>query len=789
MALDEETINAQLDLLATHRRTLAVYLRQQAELGVLAPPGVINGIAEAQSAIRDIKEQLRAADAPVGDEPNDNARPAASAAPTRLSPQEQRNRRAMLQKVKIIWIDGLLEQSLAKELRIALDLIEQPDAVDLPLNALVQELNRAPQPIPPGASIIDMFDQTGGALLILGAPGSGKTTLLLELARDLIVRAEQDESFPIPVVFNLSSWAARRRPLTDWLAEELNARYDAPRKLAQEWIDTDVVLPLLDGLDEVAAEHRGDCVAAINTYRQAHGLAPLAVSSRVADYQSLGAKLRLGGAVVVQPLTAQQVGEYVRRAGEDLAAAARDDGAFGDLLDTPLMLSILQATYSHAPPASLQDGETIDQRRLFDAYLAAMFQRRSKNASYSPQQIIRWLGWVALKMTRQSQTVLLVERLQPDWLSTRAGRLQYALLDRLGFGLICGLFVGSIVELGFGTIYRLVVGLIGGVIVGLIGGLVALLFGGRNDVEALQQRRIGRIIADALVGGAAVGLVSGAIGGAFGRVLGGAAEGPLSGMVYEVGGGAFGGLLGGLVGGLMGILTGKPGVAPRRVMVVERLRWSGGRAWRSAASGLVGGLAYGVVVGTIVGLVVTLDPRVLNDLFSVLLFDLIIGLMGGVIFGLGGALLGGLVGGLGSGPLTTSIQVNEGIRRSARSALVGGAVGGLIFGLIAGLVWGLLGGLDLGLVIALVFGLVGGLAGALAFGGYACLSHMALRLVLAYNGSLPLRLVPFLDYCAERIFLRKVGGGYIFVHRLLMEHFASLYNEQTEADERDGAVV
>ena len=46
------------------------------------------------------------------------------------------------------------------------------------------------------------------------------------------------------------------------------------------------------------------------------------------------------------------------------------------------------------------------------------------------------------------------------------------------------------------------------------------------------------------------------------------------------------------------------------------------------------------------------------------------------------------------------------------------------------------------------------------------------------NGFLPLRLVPFLDYCAERIFLRKVGGGYIFIHRLLMEHFASLYAEQ-----------
>jgi hypothetical protein len=34
-----------------------------------------------------------------------------------------------------------------------------------------------------------------------------------------------------------------------------------------------------------------------------------------------------------------------------------------------------------------------------------------------------------------------------------------------------------------------------------------------------------------------------------------------------------------------------------------------------------------------------------------------------------------------------------------------------------------------------------------------------------------------LDYCADLIFLRKVGG-YIFIHRLLLEHFAAL----TEAD-------
>jgi hypothetical protein len=30
------------------------------------------------------------------------------------------------------------------------------------------------------------------------------------------------------------------------------------------------------------------------------------------------------------------------------------------------------------------------------------------------------------------------------------------------------------------------------------------------------------------------------------------------------------------------------------------------------------------------------------------------------------------------------------------------------------------------------------------------------------------------------IFLRKVGGGYIFVHRLLLEYFASLEPEEEE---------
>jgi hypothetical protein len=136
-----------------------------------------------------------------------------------------------------------------------------------------------------------------------------------------------------------------------------------------------------------------------------------------------------------------------------------------------------------------------------------------------------------------------------------------------------------------------------------------------------------------------------------------------------------------------------------------------------------------------------------------LLNRLVVAPVVGLGFGLGFGLLGGLVVGLVIG-------------------LLGGLVIGLVNGLLFGLVWGLLFGL--------LFGLVWGLESALNYGGSAALNHYTFRWMLYRNGCLPLRPVPFLDYCAERIFLRKVGGGYIFVHRLLMEHFASQDTEALE---------
>ena len=46
--------------------------------------------------------------------------------------------------------------------------------------------------------------------------------------------------------------------------------------------------------------------------------------------------------------------------------------------------------------------------------------------------------------------------------------------------------------------------------------------------------------------------------------------------------------------------------------------------------------------------------------------------------------------------------------------------------------------------------------------------------MLRRAGCVPKGYVAFLDYAADCILLRKVGGGYIFVHRLLLDYFAAL---------------
>jgi hypothetical protein len=74
--LSDDEITEQQQLLAAHRRTLAIYLQQQAEIGrAYSPPSLMNGIAEARTNIRRIKQRLRDAGVATADHPDDSEAP------------------------------------------------------------------------------------------------------------------------------------------------------------------------------------------------------------------------------------------------------------------------------------------------------------------------------------------------------------------------------------------------------------------------------------------------------------------------------------------------------------------------------------------------------------------------------------------------------------------------------------------------------------------------------------------------------------------------------------------
>jgi hypothetical protein len=653
---------------------------------------------------------------------------------------------------------------------------------------VVDLLTNTPQPLPPGTAIDELFDRHDGALLIFGGPGGGKTTLLLQLARALLASAEWNPGYPMPIVFNLSSWGRQRQPLADWLAEELNAKYDVPHKLGRAWVAEDQIIALLDGLDEVEEGQRAACADAINAFRKEHGFMRMAICCRQAEYERLPRQLRLGGAVLAQPLTPEQIDAYLARGGEPLVglrAAVHVDLALQELAQSPLMLGIMIGAYRGQRARALlgQGAAGGQQKRLFAAYVDRMFARRSADALYSREQTERWLAWLARAMQRQGQSVFLIEGLQPDRLKTQAARTLYTLLDRLGFGLI------------FGTTLALLFGWLG-----LLTGLLFGIFGGANPAVAQSQKHPKARILNAIKGlfvGGLLGLGNGLLSTAADWLQNAnrfaPAQSPL--VTYAPLYLTFISFIsiGAIIGGLAGALIGSPSIEPRWITVVERLRWSWNKAQRSAISALAFGLLLGVlyIVGTLPSELSKIEwsagnfqasgatAKQVESLRRAEVGDLTRTLSLGTLgFSLGGALLAALIGGLENGTLATTATPNQGIRRSARSAIMGALLSALLGALVTGVPVGLSSGLVEGLEAGILTGLLGILIGSLAFGGYALLSHLALRFVLWRSGAMPWRYADFLDYAASRVFLRKVGGGYIFVHRMLLEYFADLPDAQ-----------
>jgi len=236
-------------------------------------------------------------------------------------------------------------------------------------------------------------------------------------------------------------------------------------------------------------------------------------------------------------------------------------------------------------------------------------------------------------------------------------------------------------------------------------------------------------------------------------------------------------MAGSLLGGVLAYLLGAAVLGEYVVYFTAILCVAGGmlvglsfdRGWDRNALAVKCCLASYVVLGF--AIVLRFGPsdgyRLLGWLLSRLLTPLMFGSLGGLV-----SLIDGVVPSIPESRETP----NQGTLRSGRNAIGVAALCALL-GSLAGLVE------NSGL--ALAGALVGGLAGLLSgmqYGGRFFLQHWVTRSLLWCYGDMPLNYVRFLDYATSRNFLRRVGGGYSFFHRMLLDHFAKSSTEVAEVD-------
>jgi hypothetical protein len=539
-------------------------------------------------------------------------------------------------------------------------------------------------------------------LVVTGEAGAGKTTLAMELMLALIEEREPDA--PVPVRLSAGEWDTTVS-LDDHLTAYLVRAYQWPRSMAVQLVRQRLVLPVLDGLDEMdptlpdgspdpEARRARAALQALNRYQDGRNAAPLVLTCRTSHYDVLGQAIHLVKAahIAIEPVDATDAQSYLAARTTDPARwqplldtlRSQPHGVLSRTLSTPWRLCLAATVYAdNGDPTDLlahASPDSLDQH-LLARYIPAA-TTRCPSPGYAPEQVHSWLHHLATHLAAQDSgpapgdsaaetrggpgTDLILHRLWP-----LAGARRVRTTDTvLTTTLVLVACVGPAMML---PVPASLIGLAAAAT------LEAALSAASSDVRAPRRpnwRQFrGRRTVQFIGLGIALSSVITAINAVIGKYLGGFA----------------GGALGGTVGGLGGQ------IAPT--------------------------LGYGVFCGLAMGLYASVD-----------------------------------------GPPSPAARPGDVLRDDFLWTL---AVG-LLFGAASGIAFGLTDGPTAGTVAALVVG-VWSTVGLAASGARTGRRYLAFVLCSRLYVKTPVRLRTFLDWATSAGILRKSGPAYQFRHRELQQ--------------------
>lgn len=469
--------------------------------------------------------------------------------------------------------------------------------------------------------LVDEFTARPRPMLVVGEPGSGKTGLCVILALELLKEMSRDR---VPVLLQVSSWNPsenfdvwlERRLLEDYPFLGIESRFGTTA--VSDLVSQRRLLPILDGLDEMPKELRGEALRAIEGDWSSEQ--PFVLTCRSREFDALRSASLVPGTLMVRllPLEHEAAAAYLRDAATDMDLDRWDrviaqlvddpDGPLAQTLTKPLMLFLARTAYEAADstPEEMLDPERFGdvhalEKHLLDRFVPTVFVTRPPPPHPSPTRAARqWdqqvavrtlaflarhldqlgsrdLAWWRLRAT-VPVSVFLVTHVVLGWIACALlGLLVFGLFDRAVLGVVLGSAIGVCAALPLGAVHEK-----------QPRRFVPRLLRPTELAPEFLVRDIGFGVVGLLVGGLIVGLIYGpGYGVAIGLVLG---------LVF------------GLARRFSEPTESREPVSPIGVLRGDRAAVLSAAGLGGLAGALVGGFLGGVVGGQEFGLVLKLSP-------------------------------------------------------------------------------------------------------------------------------------------------------------------------------------